>query len=297
MSQVPPPPPSLVSAEAHFQEKKMSVVGLIGLILAGPALLLAFLGPLAFLSWFFGLPAFVLGLMGVFKKSDKSGLPFAAVIVSVVAFIISIVVLIIAIATAADEVDSTIDALEDIEFPTEEPGSETEGPDDGDDADATDAGERGTPDSPLASGVAWEFDTSWFGEDSVVWEGTVEGLVALETDEFFGDPGRCYAILGVLTPTALPEGQFTASWIETPTFQAYVGGTAQGEYGFCNTDGLEAAGYNQLLDLEVTEGTPYPYFDIVFLPEDVNGDIDLIVAVNFDEEYNVYLAADPITVP
>lgn len=288
MAQVPTPPESQPSPLVASQQKKMSVVGLIGVILAGPALVLALLGPFAFMSWFFAIPAFVLGLVGMFLKSDKRGLPLAAIIVSVVAFLVSVVVFFLSLGAIADEFESDIEVLEDWTVVTESP--------DGQDPSAG-ANATGSPEAPLANGTVWEYRSGWAGEEPVIWEGTVDGVVEIELHEPGTDAGRCFALVGVLTPVQLPDDQLKATWADTPSFSAYVDGALQADYGYCDTSALVSAGYNELVDLDVTEGTPYPYFDIVYLPTDVAGDISLVVAAHSDQDQSVYSAADALELP
>ena len=63
----------------------------------------SFLGAFAFISWIFGLPAFIVGIIALVKKAQKRPLALTAVIVSVVAFLISIVVFVVTVVMAVDD--------------------------------------------------------------------------------------------------------------------------------------------------------------------------------------------------
>lgn len=160
--------------------------------------------------------------------------------------------------------------------------------------DAAGSGGAGTASDPLAIDVPWTYDTSWFGEDATKWEGSFEGLVTLPVDEFDDDEGaRCFAIVGTMAPTAIADGAFTNNVFDTPDFQVVVGGSVQDDFGFCDYDALEAAGYGQVLDAEVSVGTQYKFFDVVYLPSTVQGDVELIVLGSASDEGALFYEPTP----
>ncbi len=147
------------------------------------------------------------------------------------------------------------------------------------------SGGAGTATDPLAIDVPWTYDTAWFGEDATQWEGSFEGLMTLPVDEYDDDQGaRCFAIVGTMSPTVIADGAFTNNVFDTPDFQVVVGGSVQDDFGFCDHEALDAAGYGQVLDAEVSVGTQYKFFDVVYLPSTVTGDVELIVLGQASDE-------------
>lgn len=163
--------------------------------------------------------------------------------------------------------------------------------------DAAAPGGAGTAADPLAIDVPWTYDTSFFGEDATQWEGSFEGLVTLSVDEYDDDAdARCYAIVGTMSPTSIADGAFTNDFFDTPNFELVVGGSVQDDLGFCDYGSLQAAGYGALLDAQVSVGTEYKFYDAVYLPSTVTGDVDLIVLGTASDESAVFYQATPITV-
>jgi hypothetical protein len=64
---------------------------------------------------------------------------------------------------------------------------------------------------------------------------------------------------------------------DSPYFEAIAGGTVTDEYGFCDTSGVEAAGYKHLYDAEVSVGTEFKFYYVVYLPSSLSGELELIV--------------------
>jgi hypothetical protein len=159
------------------------------------------------------------------------------------------------------------------------------------------SGGAGTATDPLAIDVPWTYDTSFFGENATQWEGSFEGLVTLPVHDYDDDANsRCFAVVGTMSPTSIADDAFTNSFFDTPDFEIVVAGTVQDEFGFCDTDALDAAGYGALLDAEVSVGTAYKFYDAVYLPSSVTGDVDLIVLGNASDSEALFYQATPISV-
>ncbi|PKQ17225.1 MAG: hypothetical protein CVT68_08495 [Actinobacteria bacterium HGW-Actinobacteria-8] len=159
------------------------------------------------------------------------------------------------------------------------------------------SGGAGTATDPRAIDVPWTYDTSWFGEAATVWEGTFEGLMTLSVDDYDDDAGsRCFAVVGTMSPTSIADDAFTTSYFDTPDFQVIVAGAVQDEYGFCDTDALDAAGYGPLIDAEVSVGTAYKFYEVVYLPSSVTGDVDLIVLGSASDSEALFYQATPAAV-
>jgi hypothetical protein len=69
-----------------------NALGVIGLVLALLAIVAAFLGPAAMLSWLFGIPAIVLGITGLVLRGKTRGMAIAAVTVSACSLLIGPIV-------------------------------------------------------------------------------------------------------------------------------------------------------------------------------------------------------------
>lgn len=274
-----PPPPPGAPTPPPSGDGPSAALSIVAISLAGVALLLSFLGPASFLAWIFALPAFIVGIVALARKAAKRGLAITAIVVSILAFIISIVVFIVSLANAVD------DALEDAgtSATVKEESADDASPDaDVDDSDARashseDAGASGSIDSPIGAGVVWEYDSSWFGEDAVVWDGTFDGVVEVEASEYNDEQGSCYVIVGSITPTSMPEGENFTSWIDAPTLSLVAGGAVQDTFGMCETDDVEAAGYKMLIEAEVGLDTEFKFYSSVFVPDSVGAAPEYIV--------------------
>lgn len=159
------------------------------------------------------------------------------------------------------------------------------------------AGGGGTAADPLAIDTPWTYDTSWFGEEGTLWEGTLEGLVSLPVYEYEADQdARCFAIVGTMAPTSIAGGAFTNDTFDTPSFEVIVDGQVAGDFGSCNTDGLAAAGYGSMWDASLSVGTEYRFYSEVFVPSTVTGDVELIVLGSASDSEAVFYKATPISV-
>lgn len=124
--------------------------------------------------------------------------------------------------------------------------------------------ELGTPGEPLplgGSGFMWS-------ESGTEWTVTLTGMVETSTGDFNSETGTCLVLFGTLVPDQINDG-LVSSGFDAPSF----GIIADGQFldsGFsdCNTDQLETAGYQWILDAEVTTGTTYPFFTEFFIPTD-----------------------------
>ncbi len=108
------------------------------------------------------------------------------------------------------------------------------------------------------------------------WEAIVDGLVPTEVSSFADVPGRCFAVVGVITPTAIPEGTVTDGF-DTPDIGLIAGGRAMPWNAFnCEDDLLQANGYQDLTDAEIPVGTAYPFFVQFFVQGDESISLDSV---------------------
>ena len=89
--------------------KAPNKMGLIALIVAGVAFLLAVIPPTSFIAWLPAVAAIILGIVGLTRKGQKKGTSIAAISIAVIAWIIAIV---IATATALSAVGTAIEEAE-----------------------------------------------------------------------------------------------------------------------------------------------------------------------------------------
>ncbi len=86
-SKAPTPPP----AEGTAASRAFSTVGVVALLLALIGLAIAFIAPAALFAWFFTLPAFIVAIVGLTRKSRRRNLAVAGLVMSIFAFLTSIV--------------------------------------------------------------------------------------------------------------------------------------------------------------------------------------------------------------
>lgn len=141
--------------------------------------------------------------------------------------------------------------------------------------------------TPL-TGAGFTFTDS-FSETS--WDASIGGLVPTEVSNFADVPGRCFAVVGVITPTAIPEGAVTDGF-DTPDFGLIAGGQSMPWNSFnCEDDSLQAAGYQDLTDAEVPVGTAYPYFVQFFVPGDESVALDSVFIGDSSDDGALYYDA------
>ena len=80
-----------------------------------------------------------------------------------------------------------------------------------------------------------------------------------------------------MTPVSLPDGDIVSNPFDAPGISVIANGRVQDEWGSCNTDALENAGYGWRLDLEVTAGTPYPFYEEIYFEPGQSGSPDFIL--------------------
>lgn len=136
---------------------------------------------------------------------------------------------------------------------------------------------------PAVSGFMYQESFS-----DAAWEGLPLGLVETGTGQFNPNTGRCLVLVGEITPTSA-EGA-VSSGFATPAFGLIVDGQlVDSGAGDCDTGALESAGFEWILDAEVTIGTPYPFFVEFFLEgADPSTSIEAIVLGNAADEGALY---------
>lgn len=102
--QQPPVPPAAPGENPQYQiapgsqpspsgpPKPGGILAILAIVFAGLGFILAVLPPTAWIAWIFIVPAIILAIIALAKKSRPRGLPIAAIIVAPVSWIIAIVV-------------------------------------------------------------------------------------------------------------------------------------------------------------------------------------------------------------
>lgn len=142
--------------------------------------------------------------------------------------------------------------------------------------------------TPL-TGSAFTFTDSF---SETAWEATIDGLVPTTVDSFADVPGRCFAVVGVITPTAIGEDAAVTDGFDTPDIGLIAGGQAMPWNSFfCEDDLLQANGYQDLTDAEVPVGTAYPYFVQFFVPGDESVPLDSVFVGDSGDDGALYYDA------
>jgi len=118
---------------------------------------------------------------------------------------------------------------------------------------------------PAPNGLSIPSELFTAEENRTTWEGRITAFEPT-ANEFFG---RCYLVLGELSPTDISEGRLVTSAFDELRF----GGIASGRHidtrsGFgCDTADAEARGYQPLIEAEVPVGATYKFFETLVVPE------------------------------
>ena len=118
------------------------------------------------------------------------------------------------------------------------------------------------------------------------WLGRLLDVVPAPVNRFVDEPGRCFLVLGEITPTQI-DG-LVSSGFDTPP----IGGLADGRHiedgARCDTSEAEADGFGWILDAEVTLGTAYEFYAEIFVPDSNSGSLDQIVVGNISNDVTVF---------
>ena len=110
------------------------------------------------------------------------------------------------------------------------------------------------------------------------WTGQITGLVDVERSQFSNTEGRCFLVLGQITPEFISDGTAISDGFATPELGVLVGGQYFDDSGGqCDTDEAEELGYEWILRARATVGTDIPFFAEIFLPEVETGAVNTIV--------------------
>lgn len=129
--------------------------------------------------------------------------------------------------------------------------------------------ERELPRVPVGS-----FVHQSFGGDT--WAGQIDGIVEAEISRFSNVEGRCFLVLGELTPGVISRG-VVSSGFTTPELGVIVDGAYHADSSECDTTDADALGYDWILRAEATSGSDIPFYAEIFLPTDVTGPIESIL--------------------
>ena len=119
------------------------------------------------------------------------------------------------------------------------------------------------------------------------WIGQISSVVSAPVGRFVDEPGRCFLVLGTLTPTVV-EG-LVSNGFTTPQISALVDGRNIDDGTECDTSAVEAQGFGWILDAEVTVATPYQFYAEIFVPEAFSGDPTRILVGRASEDASVFV--------
>ena len=108
------------------------------------------------------------------------------------------------------------------------------------------------------------------------WQVFVEGVVVLDAVGRSGG-GSCVIVLGTMTPTDT-GGALVADGSSThPLISIVVGGLARSsDFGSCQDDAAEQAGYEDPFYADVAAGTVYHFYDATYLPPSVDPAVEAV---------------------
>ena len=109
------------------------------------------------------------------------------------------------------------------------------------------------------------------------WTGEIFGVVDAEVSSFANVTGRCFLVLGVLTPGEISNGSPISNPFTIPQMGVTVGGTYFEDGVECNSLDAEDRGYDWVLEAYATAGTDIPFYAEIFLPDNVRGQIDAFI--------------------
>ena len=114
------------------------------------------------------------------------------------------------------------------------------------------------------------------GENGTEWEGRLYGIVPVGLSAFSGREGRCFLILGELTPRVISSG-IVSRGFEAPTFGAVAGEEFIGSGSSCDTSTAERLGYDDVFGAEAFPGTTVPVYRQIFVPSSNTASITSLV--------------------
>ncbi len=133
------------------------------------------------------------------------------------------------------------------------------------------------------------FEHAAFSE--AMWTGAIFDVAETTVDAFVSEPGRCVLVLGSLTPTVTAGGPVSRG-VDTPPIGVLVDGYLIEAGTQCETDEVEDAGFDWILDAEVTVGTEYLFYSEYFIPAAFDGELTHVV-VGDPSESPVLFANEP----
>ncbi len=138
--------------------------------------------------------------------------------------------------------------------------------------------------APALPGSRFTYTDEFAG---ATWDGELIAVVETEIATFFDIQGTCLTVVGAITPTELTEG-VTTTGFDTPSVDMIVNGRQIGSGFGCDEDALEAAGYEWILNAEVTVGTRFPFYQQFLVPEGTTAVDAVMVGSVFDDQILYY---------
>ena len=149
----------------------------------------------------------------------------------------------------------------------------------------------GSIDDPLPVGEPKQSSFTYDDRYSdATWEGIVTGMVATPKAEFTDEDGECVVVIGNLTPTRIGGGAVSSPY-DAPTISLIVDGDLVDTNAFsCDTEELDDAGYDWILNAEVTVGTAFPFYISFLIPVGSTTEIDVVVVGDPQSDETLFFA-------
>lgn len=141
---------------------------------------------------------------------------------------------------------------------------------------------------------AGAFTHTSFGGDT--WTGEVHGVVPAGIGEFNNVEGRCFLVLGQITPGAISSGSVVSNGFTTPDIGVIVDGEYIDDGTECETAPAELVGYEWILLANATSGTDIPFYSEIFLPTTETGTITEVI-VGDPRFGGDFVSIPPVTLP
>jgi hypothetical protein len=167
------------------------ILPLLAIIFAGIALVTAVIPLTAGITWIFAIPAIVLAIVALVKKSQPRVLSIVAIIVAPLAWLIAIIVAVVSVAAG---IGTALDELDD------GPSISVGQPDDADDAaeESDDPAEVGTRDNPAPLGSTIE-SSEWMVVVNSVSFGATDAVLAANQFNDAPEDGYEYVLINITT--------------------------------------------------------------------------------------------------
>lgn len=126
-----------------------------------------------------------------------------------------------------------------------------------------------------------------------VWQVSLSGMMPVELGEYNEEAGSCYILFGTLTPT-VAEHDISRGYTAPDAGLIVEGRQFESTSFECDNDAIQAAGYAQTYDADVTVGTSFAFYEEFFIPEAGPQSVDTVVIGDPTSDGAIYLTPDVV---